>query len=180
MRTLSGMLLILMTTVIPVSASDASPGQGGATPLNTREAETLVLMREDEKLARDVYRVLYMYWQQDTWLKAMQQRQARMNSIGLLLEQYDLPDPLPDNRPGSFPSPESGNLYTQLVARGRLSHVDAIDVGIEIEKIDITDLLAALHESHHETLDQAYRTMLDSSRQTLNEMSALRQVIARR
>ena len=104
MRTLSGMLLILMTTVIPVSASGANPGQGGATPLNTREAETLVLMREDEKLARDVYRVLYMYWQQDTWLKAMQQRQVRMNSIGLLLEQYDLPDPLPDNRPGSFPS----------------------------------------------------------------------------
>ena len=66
------------------------------------------------------------------------------------------------------------------MARGRLSHVDAIDVGIEIEKIDITDLLAAIHESHHETLDQAYRSLLDSSRQSLNEMSALPQVIARR
>jgi hypothetical protein len=74
--------------------------------------------------------------------------------------------------------PESGNLYSQLVNRIRLSHVDAIDVGIEIEKIDITDLQAVIHESHHEVLDRVYGALLDASRKSLNEMSVLRQVVA--
>jgi hypothetical protein len=164
----------------PADATDIKPEQAGAIPLNTREAETLVLLREDEKLARDVYRALYTYWRQPSWLEAMQQRQARMDRIARLLKQYELPDPLPDNRPGSFPSPELAELYAQLVKRGAQSYVDAFDVGIQIEQLDIADLQAAILESRHETLDQSYQVLLESSRYTLDQMSHMRQIVARR
>ncbi len=173
-------LLILLFNGEPAIAVEHIPELAGAIPLNTREAETLVLMREDEKLARDVYHAFYTYWRQASWLEAMQRRQARMNRIASLLQQYELPDPLPDTRPGSFPSPELAELYTQLVKRGAQSYIDAVDVCIQIEQLDIADLQAAILESRHETLDQSYQVLLESSRYTLDQMSHMRQIVARR
>ena len=47
---------------------------------------------------------------------------------------------LSDGTAGVFVNTELQALYTQLVAQGRLSELDAVKVGAAIEEIDILDL----------------------------------------
>ncbi len=129
------------------------------------EAETaeLVFMREEEKLARDVYTVLYAKWKQGTFNNISKAEQQHMDALLYLINRYDLEDPVKSNEVGAFTNTDLATLYTTLIQQGELSLVDALKVGAAIEEIDILDLYEAIEATDNEDLKIVYNNLLKGS-----------------
>ena len=120
--------------------------------LSAEEQEGLLLMREEEKLARDVYRSLFGMWGEQIFDAISQSEQRHMDAVGLLLEKYGVPDPVLDDT-GIFSNPELASLYDELVSRGSVSLSDALWVGATVEDLDIADLQRILADPQVDNVD---------------------------
>jgi hypothetical protein len=139
------------TSIINISASN----------LTTEETAALLYMREEEKLARDVYNFIYTTWGQQIFQDIATSEQAHMDAIKLLLDRYGLADPA--LAPGQFTDPSLQALYTQLTTQGALSLGDALKVGAAIEEIDIRDLQTRLAQTDNANIKQVFTNLLDGS-----------------
>jgi len=110
------------------------------TALSSAEEAELVFMREEEKLARDVYQTLASRWQLPIFANIAKGEQNHMNSVLKVLDLYGVADPVVDDSIGAFTNPELGQAFVELTAKGDVSLVDALSVGALIEEIDIEDL----------------------------------------
>ena len=149
------------TSVLGIPASDLSP----------EEAAALLFMREEEKLARDVYNALYEIWGQPTFTNIVSSEQMHMDEVKLLLDRYKLADPALE--PGSFTDPSLGALYDQLVAQGSLSLADALKVGAAIEEIDILDLQTRLAQTDNADIQQVFNSLMSGSYSHLNAFTGV-------
>jgi len=134
-----------------------------AADLSELEAEGLTYMREEEKLARDVYLALYDQWGQPVFQNIAGSEQAHMDSVLMLLDQYGLSDPAAGKEAGEFTNPLFESLYGQLVEQGSLSQADALIVGATIEDLDIFDLEELLAQTENEYIIQVYSNLLAGS-----------------
>ncbi|OYV36505.1 MAG: hypothetical protein B7Z83_06000 [Thiomonas sp. 20-64-5] len=138
-----------------------------AQPLSVEEEHDLLHMREEEKIARDVYLQLAERWALRPFLNISGAEQAHMDAIAALLSHYDLPDPAHDLPVGAFRSPDFQTLHDQLVARGLRSELDAIQVGLLIEELDIFDLVAARGRARQPEILAVYDDLERGSRNHL-------------
>lgn len=114
--------------------------------LSDKEIEGLQFMREEEKLARDVYLVLYEQWSLIPFKNISKSEQVHMDAILSLLNKYSLDDPAEGNDIGIFTNDELQQLYNQLIEQGSRSVVDALKVGALIEEVDTIDLQRIIDE----------------------------------
>lgn len=123
------------------------------------EAAMLRWLREEEKLAHDVYVALQGRSMIFTNIAASEQ--AHTDAVKVLLDRYAIPDPSAGRAPASFADPALQSLHDSLVAQGRASNVAALQVGAEIEELDIADLRemrgVAAHADVRATLDSLER-----------------------
>jgi len=113
--------------------------QSGATAsLIEKEKEALLFMREEEKLARDVYSELATAWDLGVFWNIAESEQQHMDAVLDLLEKYGIEDPALG--PGEFYNEDLQGLYEELMAKGGLSLIDALEVGVIIEVTDIEDI----------------------------------------
>ena len=63
------------------------------TPLTAEETAALKFMREEEKLARDVYDQLYKKWNLVTFQNIAASEQTHFDALGTLLTRYSVADP---------------------------------------------------------------------------------------
>jgi hypothetical protein len=132
--------------------------------LSTTELNTLSLMREEEKLARDVYITLYNKWGANIFNNISNSEQTHMDAILMLLNKYSLPDPVGSNAVGVFSNVTLQNLYGQLVAKGNISLPDAYKTGATIEDLDIFDLTTALTSIDNQDIRLVYDNLTKGSR----------------
>jgi len=144
------------TSVLEVPASELSP----------EESASLLFMREEEKLACDVYNALFAIWGQPTFQNIAASEQAHMDQVKLLLDRYSLADPALE--PGVFSDPELQALYNNLVAQGSVSLADALKVGAAIEEIDILDLEERLAQTDNADIQQVFNNLMAGSYNHLN------------
>jgi hypothetical protein len=104
----------------------------------------LQYMREEEKLARDVYLTFFEQYNEPIFGRISRAEQMHMNAVGRLLLRYGISDPVGDNGIGVFTNPDLQALYNTLIEQGNDSLVAALNVGGAIEEIDILDLLDQL------------------------------------
>lgn len=135
------------------------PGSTVQTPLTAEEVATLQLIREEEKLAHDVYADLFPFCQNKVFKAIAKQEAAHFKTIGNMLKLYGVPDPAVD-APGKFSTPELVAIFENYVARGEVSCVEAYKVGVDIEMQDIADLDNAMDETDRVPLEQHYRHLL--------------------
>ncbi len=145
-----------------VLATVAGGAWAQTAELGTEEIQTLSFMREEEKLARDVYLTLNNLWAQPVLANIAESEQRHMDAMLALLNQYRLADPASPEL-GIFNNTDLQALYEQLIARGRQSALDALYVGAAIEEIDILDLQRAIAETNHADLQQSYENLLAGS-----------------
>jgi len=107
--------------------------------LTQAEKDMLLQMREEEKLAHDVYVYMYNLYGLNIFNNISNSEQIHMGKVLELLNKYGLEDPALPN-PGEFSSQELQDLYNQLIAQGEISLIDALKVGATIEDLDIYDL----------------------------------------
>lgn len=131
--------------------------------LRAAEAQGLLFMREEEKLARDVYLALYDQWGMNIFQNIAASESAHTQAVGDLLAQFGLDDPMAVDERGVFTNPELQTLYDQLVAQGSQSLENALRVGAAIEEIDILDLKEAMVGSDHIEIQMVYDNLLKGS-----------------
>jgi hypothetical protein len=142
-----------------------------ASDLSDEETASLLYMREEEKLARDVYNALYAVWGQPTFQNIASSEQAHMDEIKLLLDRYGLSDPA--LAPGQFTDPSLQALYDQLVAQGSASLADALNVGTAIEEIDIQDLQTRIAQTDNADIQLVYNNLMKGSYNHLNAFTSV-------
>ena len=135
--------------------------------LDSAELEHLMYMREEEKLARDVYDAMEEMWGLRIFGQIKWAEQNHMDATFALFEKYDLTDPVGDNPPGVFEDPVLKALFTQLLDQGSQSMIAALDVGATIEDVDIYDLIEALHYADNLDLRTVYQNLQKGSRNHL-------------
>ncbi|MEZ5964155.1 MAG: DUF2202 domain-containing protein [Planctomycetota bacterium] len=166
-----GSIAMATLSMLPLSAQ----GGGGSAlrtyiqslPLQSIEAGErvdLLNMRQEEKLARDVYQVLSGVWGIPAFANITESEQNHMDLVKLLLDRYGIPDPLPSERIGVFADPRYTQMFESLVAVGAQSPFWAALVGMCIEDLDIFDLDAALQRSDNRDLDTVWQNLQLGSR----------------
>lgn len=109
-------------------------------PISAEEQLGLAFMREEEKLARDVYALMNSKWDISVFSQISTSEQAHMDAIEMLLNKYDLPDPVSSNRVGDFENEFVLTLFDSMVVEGNQTEIEALKVGAAIEEIDLLDL----------------------------------------
>ena len=191
-----GMLVALLASATAVYAAP-NEGKGGSTgfkgktnsgtttgtglvgttvtssvTLTDAEIADLVFMREEEKLARDVYLTFYNMWGVQTFSSIASSEQAHTDSIKGLLDAYGIADPVVNDTIGVFVNAELQALYNDLVAAGSTSLVDALKVGAAIEEIDILDLYEAMEVTAQPNILQVYSRLLAGSENHLRSFTS--------
>jgi hypothetical protein len=171
----TAMLLISMISFTSCNESDPIPAtdllsQVNRLPkeaLSTDEINSLTFMREEEKLARDVYTTLYAKWKINIFSNITDSEQTHMEAVLQLLNKYNLPDPVGDNTVGEFNNTDLQELYNQLIELGSTSVSDALKVGATIEDLDIFDLENALIKINNQDITLVYESLTKGSRNHL-------------
>lgn len=130
----------------PGCAGTACPldqaAQTGAE-ITAADANNILFMKQEEKLARDVYQALAAKWQHATFANIAVSEQRHLEAVDRLIVAFGLEDTTPDAT-GKFSIPELQELHDDLLAEGGKSLADALKVGVRIEEADIEDLESAL------------------------------------
>jgi len=140
--------------------------------LSPEEEISLAKMREEEKLARDVYRTLYDKWKLQVFANITRSEQRHMDAVGALLDKYNRPDPVTDPATGVFTDPAMQRLYTALVEQGLQSPEQALQVGATIEDLDIKDLYDLLAQTDNTDIKTVYQNLAKGSRNHLRAFTA--------
>ena len=144
------------------------------TPLDAEEANTLLWMREEEKVARDVYVNLYKLWRKPVFRRIANSEQRHFEAVGAKIELYGLTDPA-QPAIGQFTNTDLQAMYDQLLASGGTSYIQALLVGATIEDVDIRDLQAAIEATDEAALKTTYRNLLEGSKNHLRAFVELLQ-----
>jgi len=125
---------------------------------NTLESDcytSLIYMREEEKLAHDVYVKMFELWDAKVFDNISKSETKHTNAVKGLLDFYEIDDPaLPTI--GEFANEELQELYNTLIVSGNSSYIDALKVGATIEEVDIIDLDEALEDCDVDTIITVY------------------------
>lgn len=140
--------------------------------LDEVEIADLIFMREEEKVARDVYAYLYSQWNLPVFDSIAQSEQNHMDAILELLTAYAIDDPVVDNTPGVFVDDTLQKLYDDLIARGSQSLEEALRVGALIEEVDILDLEEALQNTDEVDIQRVYSNLLFGSENHLRSFTS--------
>ena len=186
----SALLITLALSSISIQAV-AKQGQGMGGPgqesfceltskqvlirtLSEKESDTLNFMREEEKLARDVYSELYKQWNIQIFTNIAASEQKHMEKVKVFLDAYQLPDPA-SSEAGQFNDTVLQNLYDELLVKGSQSKLEALKVGAMVEEVDIFDLENAIAETDNDELKVMYTQLMLASHNHLRAFS--RQII---
>jgi hypothetical protein len=135
--------------------------------ISDEERNGLILMREEEKLARDVYSVLYDTWGMQIFSNIAQSEQTHTEAVKTILTKYNITDPVMDDTIGVFVNNDLQKLYTDLIAQGTISVEEALIVGARIEDLDIADLQKLLSKTDNDDIKLVYENLMRGSRNHL-------------
>lgn len=158
--------LVIVSSLMSGSGVSFSADQDAH--LSTAEVYYLEFMREEEKLARDVYIEMYDLWGLPIFSYISESEQRHMDAVKRMLDAYGLVDPVEDeNAVGVFQSSELAALYSVLIDEGELSLMSALRVGALIEEVDIEDIQHAIDATDQEDIRSVYESLLCGSRNHL-------------
>ncbi len=133
-----------------------------ATGLTDKEKEGIQLMREEEKLAHDVYIFLYDKWNMRIFSNISNAESRHFEAIGYLIDNYGLEDQAKEGA-GNFNNKELQELYNSLTEKGSKSLTAALKVGALIEEVDIADLQKLLAANPDSVITGIYQNLLRGS-----------------
>lgn len=159
MKTFNQTLLTGLVGIAIVAATSSAMARGGKAfsprnqvktdPVNVvldaNEKAHLVFLREEEKLARDVYLKLgEMYPNSRIFGKIDDSEQKHTTAVKNMIEKYGLEDPNTNDNIGAFTGEDYGWYFTEkfnlLVERASISELEALYVGAYIEELDMQDI----------------------------------------
>lgn len=164
------LLAFSLTSTLPAQTfgfgPSAGPGLGfriDPAPLTAEEAAAVSFMREEERLARDIYLKLAEKWNLNVFRNIAAAEQQHFDSMGKILANKNLPDPSAGKEAGVYADPKLNTLYNELYAKGMASIEEALAVGVAVETTDIADLEAAIAATTRTDLKRVYTNLMNAS-----------------
>lgn len=130
------------------------------------ELKTLLHMKEEEKLAGDVYTFLYEKWGTPVFSNISKAEDTHLNAVLYLLKNYG-EEYTQTGEPGVFANSDFQELYSQLVEKGSGSVEAAMETGALIEELDIKDLEEYLEVVENDNIKIVFENLLRGSRNHL-------------
>lgn len=121
----------------------------------------LLQMREEEKMAGDVYTYFYNLYKYPVFLNISKSEAVHSNAVLNLIKAYGLQDPA-STVPGVFNDTTIQSIYNSLTAKGA-TITDALAVGAFIEEYDIKDLQNEIAASTNADIRRVYTNLLRAS-----------------
>lgn len=159
-------------TAAPAAATAPSAAQESPASLSPDEIAGLRFMREEEKLAHDVYVAMDAMWGHRTFANIALSETTHTEAILALLTKYGIADPAAGKPAGVFEDPQLQSLYDALVAAGEASLVEGLKVGALIEETDIHDIEARRIVTDEADILQVYGSLLCGSRNHLRAFNS--------
>ncbi len=135
--------------------------------LSAAEQNSLIYMREEEKLAGDVYAKLGTTWGLKVFTNISASESTHAEAVRQLLVRYNLADPAANLGAGVYANAILQGLYTQLVAAGSVSLIEGLKVGAAIEELDMLDINTHLKTVDNQDIKVVYDNLLKGSRNHL-------------
>jgi len=155
----------------PAAAVAARTGMGAGPmtgqPPDEAVVADLVYLREEEKVARDVYLTLLSVHGLGIFDNISRAEQNHMDAVLRLLETYGIPDPVTDDAVGVFHNAFLAQLYGELVDLGSGSVLAALTVGATIEDLDLYDIQAMVDRAVSRNVLNVYDSLSCGSRNHL-------------
>ncbi len=158
------------SAAVPPTVTEAST----VGVLSAAEIAGLKFMREEEKLAHDVYVAMYELWNQNTFDNIAESETAHTEAVLALLTKYGIDDPAAGKPAGVFEDPELQHMYDTLVASGSASLIEGLRVGALIEETDIVDIEERKAVTDEADILSVYDSLLCGSR---NHLRAFNQAL---
>lgn len=146
-----------------------------STSISIAERDGLILMREEEKLAADVYAFFYQKYRMRIFSNINKSEVRHSDAVLRLLNYFNIPDPAL-TQVGKFTNPNIQALYNKLTVDGSTLE-NALAVGAFIEEYDIADLRKLIAETQNADLKMVYTNLLKGS---YNHIKAFSKVLASR
>ncbi len=162
-------LLIVALSFYITSCSDSN---NPVNSLDEATAEDLRFVREEEKLARDVYLYSFDKYQLQIFKNISESEQTHMDAVLGQLEKYNVSDPVSDNARGVFENSTLQELYNELTAKSDLSLIEALKVGALIEDLDIFDIESILQRTSENSIINVYNNLTCGSRNHLRSFTS--------
>ena len=131
------------------------------TILTPSEREGILLMREEEKLAHDVYGFFANQYNIPIFGNIAKSETVHQKLVIELMSRYEIEDPSFDEE-GKFHNEELQELYDKLTAQGT-TIIEALKIGAYIEELDIRDLKQLMKETDNEDILATYNPLLQGS-----------------
>lgn len=131
--------------------------------LSDEEESGILFMREEEKLARDVYLYFYELYPLPVFTNISKSEQRHTDAIKNLIDRYELKDPVAEDIPGVFIDKKLQSLYDELIKSGSVDRVSALKAGALIEETDILDLEELSKSVDNQDITMVYKNLLRGS-----------------
>jgi hypothetical protein len=134
-------VLLILAGIVTLtnSCSDETNNENELATLTLQEQQDLLFLREEEKLARDVYLYSSDLYGDVIFNQIASSEQQHMDQVLILLNDYGLEDPSSLER-GVFQDQALQDLYNDFTTASEVSLSKALTVGATIEDLDINDL----------------------------------------
>lgn len=130
--------------------------------VNAVETAGLLFMREEEKMARDVYTYFYAKYKLPVFLNVSKSENAHSSAVLRLITGFKITDNS-TNDPGVYVNTRLIDLYKQLIAMGDVSVIDALKASVLIEQTDISDLQKELLVVENVSVKTVYTNIMAGS-----------------
>lgn len=135
--------------------------------LEPAEKERILFIREEEKLAYDVYQTMFDTYGVKIFQNIPNSELSHMEAMLTIIKKYQLVDPMDANPRGVFADAALQALYISLVTQGSGSLLAAYQVGAKIEELDIHDLNMSIAVTNNQDVRLVYDFLNKGSRNHL-------------
>ena len=157
--------LPFLLAVFSCNNDDSSVADLNNTNLTNEDSAALLFMLEEEKLARDTYTYLEDLWQISQFSNIKKSEQSHMDGVVGLLDQYNISYTLLSY--GEFNNPDIQTLYDQFIDYGSENRANALEVGANIEDLDIVDLANFIDATTNSAMIKVFESLQCGSRNHL-------------
>ena len=142
--------ILILIVVVPVF--------GQSTTFTEAEKESVLLMLEEEKLARDVYLAFGDKWGNKVLLNNEDAKEIQLEDVKQISNEnkLNIPATVEKDIKGKFENPDLQKLYDEMVKVGSKSLIEALKIGAKIEELDIKDLSEAIANTNKSNLIRLY------------------------
>lgn len=150
------------TTPVTATSSTPTPSSGASqSPGDLTETQLLYLI-EEEKLAHDVYTVMYQKYGARVFGNILESESTHQSRVLTLLQARSIADPR-STKIGVFKNQELQALYNQLIEQGNKNETEGFKVGVIIEEKDIKDISTQLATTTEQDVIDALESLRKGS-----------------